>query len=158
VVILDEPTLGIDPEGVQQLLGLIHELSAKDHRTVLISSHQLYQIQQICDRVGIFVKGKLIACGSIEELNRALADDKSVVVEFSAKPDDEALEKLILGVPDVIEVHKELGSYIVRASSDVRNALADTAIRKGYALQQVGRHGADLYDVYRQYFEKEGTA
>jgi len=68
VIILDEPTLGIDPEGVRQLIEIIKNLSKEDGRTLLISSHQLYQMQQICDRVGIFFEGKLVACGSIEEL------------------------------------------------------------------------------------------
>jgi len=68
VIILDEPTVGIDPEGVRQLMEIIKDLSRKDGRTLLISSHQLYQMQQICDRVGIFFQGKLVACGSIDEL------------------------------------------------------------------------------------------
>jgi len=68
VIILDEPTLGIDPEGVRQLLEIIKTLSKEDGRTLLVSSHQLYQMQQICDRVGIFFEGKLVACGSIDEL------------------------------------------------------------------------------------------
>ena len=70
VIIMDEPTLGIDPEGMRELIALIRELSTVDGRTILISSHQLHQIQQICDRVGIFVKGKLMACGPIGELGR----------------------------------------------------------------------------------------
>lgn len=48
----------------------MRELASEDGRTLLISSHQLYQIQQICDRVGIFVNGRLIACGKIAELGR----------------------------------------------------------------------------------------
>ena len=61
VIIMDEPTLGLDPEGMRELLRLIRQLAEEDHRTILISSHQLYQIQQVCDRVGIFVQGHLIA-------------------------------------------------------------------------------------------------
>jgi len=68
VIILDEPTVGIDPEGVRQLIEIIKTLSHQDGRTLLISSHQLYQMQQICDRVGIFFQGKLMACGTIDEL------------------------------------------------------------------------------------------
>jgi ABC-2 type transport system ATP-binding protein len=68
VIILDEPTVGIDPEGVRQLMEIIRELSHKDGRTLLVSSHQLYQMQQICDRVGIFFQGKLVAQGTIDEL------------------------------------------------------------------------------------------
>ena len=156
VVILDEPTLGIDPEGMHELLGVIKELSVKDHRTVLISSHLLGQVQQICDRVGIFVKGKLIACGTIDALNQAAQGDKKTMsFEFAAKPDDEGLEKLIRSVPGVEEVAREKGLYIVSASSDVRNELAGAAIGKGYALENIRQHGGDLDDIYRQYFTKE---
>jgi len=76
VIILDEPTLGIDPEGVRQLIEIIKTLSKQDGRTLMISSHQLYQMQQICDRVGIFFEGKLVACGSIDELASASGADK----------------------------------------------------------------------------------
>ena len=76
VIILDEPTVGIDPEGVRQLVEIILGLSHKDGRTLLISSHQLYQMQQICDRVGIFFQGKLMACGSIAELASESGVDK----------------------------------------------------------------------------------
>lgn len=71
IIIMDEPTLGIDPEGMRQLMMLIKSLSKYDGRTILLSSHQLYQVQQICDRVGIFVEGSLIACGKISELGSA---------------------------------------------------------------------------------------
>ena len=68
VVIMDEPTLGIDPQGVRDLMSLIRHMAEDDGMTVLISSHQLYQVQQICDRVGLFVDGRLMACGTVEEL------------------------------------------------------------------------------------------
>ena len=77
VIILDEPTVGIDPEGVRQLIEIILNLSHKDGRTLLISSHQLYQMQQICDRVGIFFQGKLVACGTIDELASESGIDKN---------------------------------------------------------------------------------
>ena len=73
VIIMDEPTLGLDPEGMREFLKLIRQLSVEDGKTILVSSHQLYQIQQICDRVGIFVGGSLIACGGISELGSQIA-------------------------------------------------------------------------------------
>jgi ABC-2 type transport system ATP-binding protein len=68
VIILDEPTLGIDPAGVREFLELIVRLSREQKITVLFSSHHLHQVQQVCDRVGIFVKGKLLAVGDVESL------------------------------------------------------------------------------------------
>ena len=95
VIIMDEPTLGIDPEGMRELIALIRELSVKDGRTILISSHQLYQVQQICDRVGIFVQGELIACGRIEELGKQLENEGRYVLDIQAEPDNEALGELL---------------------------------------------------------------
>ncbi len=86
IIIMDEPTLGIDPEGMRELLALIRQLSEEDQRTILISSHQLHQVQQICDRVGIFVKGKLIACGSVGELAVQLQSEGNYILELEAIP------------------------------------------------------------------------
>jgi ABC-2 type transport system ATP-binding protein len=79
LLLLDEPTTGIDPEGVRQILEMIVECKAKG-KTALLSSHLLYQVQKICDRVGIFVKGRLVASGTIQHLGReVIAGDKYVV-------------------------------------------------------------------------------
>lgn len=90
IIIMDEPTLGIDPSGMRELTALIRELSVKDGRTILISSHELYQIQEISDRVGIFVKGRMIACGRIDELGQQLQNEGLYMVDFRAeKMEDE---------------------------------------------------------------------
>lgn len=95
VVIMDEPTLGIDPEGMRELMTLIRSLAEDDKRTILISSHQLYQIQQICDRVGLFVDGRLIACGRIDELAGQMRREGHYALEAAAFPDDSGFEELL---------------------------------------------------------------
>jgi ABC-2 type transport system ATP-binding protein len=68
LVILDEPTLGLDPEGINSMLDLILSLSRDEDISVLLCSHLLHQTQKVCDRVGILNGGKLVAKGTIEEL------------------------------------------------------------------------------------------
>ena len=68
VLILDEPTASIDPAGVGELLGFLRRLVAERGLAVLLSSHLLAQVQQLCDRVGIFSRGRLIAEGTVAEL------------------------------------------------------------------------------------------
>lgn len=68
VIILDEPTLGIDPLGIRELLDLIVTLSREQGITVLFCSHNLHQVQKVCDRAGIFVNGKLLAEGDLKSL------------------------------------------------------------------------------------------
>jgi len=72
VVILDEPTLGIDPDGVTRILDLITELNRERGLTVLLCSHLLHQVQQICHRIGIIVKGKMIVQGKTDELGKTI--------------------------------------------------------------------------------------
>ena len=156
VVILDEPTLGIDPEGMHELLDLISELAHEDGRTVLISSHQLYQVQQICDRVGIFVKGSLVACGDIASLRETVSGE-GMSIEFAASPDNEKLVKMLLSLPEVSDVTRDHDVYIVKAKQDVRSRLADEALKGGYSLLHLKQHGGDLDDIYRRYFAKEGV-
>jgi ABC-2 type transport system ATP-binding protein len=67
---LDEPTIGLDPDGTNQMLELIQALARNKGITVFLSSHLLDQVQRICDRVGIMIKGKLVACGSIDSLGK----------------------------------------------------------------------------------------
>ncbi|MDZ7700339.1 MAG: ABC transporter ATP-binding protein [Deltaproteobacteria bacterium] len=71
VLFLDEPTLGLDPEGAIQLIDLIQSLNQNRGMTVLLSSHNLYQVQRISNRVGIMIDGSLVADGSIESLAEA---------------------------------------------------------------------------------------
>jgi len=68
LLFLDEPTIGLDPDGTNRMLDLIHTLSRDRGMTIFLSSHLLDQVQRICDRVGIMIKGNLVAVGPIEEL------------------------------------------------------------------------------------------
>ena len=68
VVFLDEPTMGLDPDGTQRMLDFIQSLSREKGMTVFFSSHLLDQVQKISDRVGIMLKGNLVAAGPIQEL------------------------------------------------------------------------------------------
>jgi ABC-2 type transport system ATP-binding protein len=77
LIFLDEPTIGLDPDGTNRMLDLIHSLSRDKNITIFLSSHLLDQVQRICDRVGIMIKGDLVALGPIEELaKKKLGVDK----------------------------------------------------------------------------------
>ena len=157
VIILDEPTLGIDPEGMRELIALIRELSVRDGRTVLISSHQLYQVQQICDRVGIFVRGELIACGRIDELGQQLQNEGLYLLEMQTEPADEALCERIRQVEGVRTAEFTVdGGVRVASARDIRGELTALLAAHGYALLQLRQRGGDLDEIYQKYFEKAG--
>jgi ABC-2 type transport system ATP-binding protein len=83
LIFLDEPTIGLDPDGTNRMLDLIRSLSKEKKMTVFFSSHLLEQVQRICDRVGIMIKGTLVAMGPIQELakNKLGVDRESYTLE-----------------------------------------------------------------------------
>lgn len=88
VLFLDEPTLGLDPDGALRLIELIQSLNRDRKITVLLSSHNLYQVQKICHRVGIMIKGEMVAEDSIEALARekfGVGDEKYTLEEIYMK-------------------------------------------------------------------------
>ena len=154
IVIMDEPTLGIDPQGMRDLLSLIRELSEKDGRTILLSSHQLYQVQQICDRVGIFVDGSLIACGTIAELGKKMEREGKYTLELSAEPDNEALSRLLSRIEGVDGVEREGDTILVHSRMDIRRRVTMELTANGYTLLGLRQKGGDLDEIYSRYFEK----
>ena len=158
VIILDEPTLGIDPEGVRELLSLIRDLSRNEGLTVLLSSHHLHQVQQICDRVGLFVRGKLIASGDIATLSKQLDNAPTYRVEMRVSPWSPSLEKALGELEQVerIEVVQEGGeSAVVTLSGqgDVPSELARIVVEQGAVLHSLTPRSYGLDDIYHRYFE-----
>lgn len=81
LLILDEPTNGLDPAGIKEMRVLLRKLASETDLTVLVSSPILSEMQQMCDRVGIINKGKIITIKSVEELlNMTKVDDKTVLI------------------------------------------------------------------------------
>lgn len=154
VIILDEPTLGLDPEGMREFLKLIKELAAEDGRTVLVSSHQLYQIQQICDRVGIFVSGGLVACGRIDELGRQIAREGHFVLELAVHPCDDRFLGYLGSMDGVTGIEKEGDKFIIQSGRDLRKEITSFLGINNYTLLHLRQKGGDLDEIYRCYFEK----
>jgi ABC-2 type transport system ATP-binding protein len=163
VLILDEPTNGLDPSQIAQMRGLVHELGAD--RTMLISSHILPEIEQICSRILIVAGGTLRADGSPEALVRAHGDPARVVVEAAAAPD--AARSLVarsMGVPEAgVSVERldgrwsraiatvsalAIGSGGARDGVDPRESIAAACARDGIALRELRLARSTVEDVF----------
>jgi ABC-2 type transport system ATP-binding protein len=153
LIILDEPTVGLDPDGTRALLDLIRQLSHEEHITVLVSSHLLDQVQRICDRVGIFVRGKLVAAGPIRTLGEQLLEGQPRLVEVQVVPEAvEAAAAALAGVPGVEAVERDGDTLLLRCQEDVRAELARRAAPFG--LLGLRQRGVSLEDIYLKYFRE----
>ncbi len=165
IVILDEPTTAIDPRGVSDVLGLVREL-ARDGVAVLLSSHLLHQVQQVCDRVGIFVSGRLVAMGPMHELAEQLSGGP-ITIELSVgiapyeAGSGAAVERLLAAQPGVTAVERDerdLRLLVVTANSDVRPDLTRALVEAGVPPIHMRRRGDELDEIYRRYFAREEAA
>ncbi|WP_105316498.1 ABC transporter ATP-binding protein [Thermus tenuipuniceus] len=152
VAILDEPTLGLDPEAAREFLELIKGLRAEGI-TILLSSHLLHQVQEVCDRVGLFHKGHLALLGTVEELaQRVLGGGYEILVEASP-----GLEEAFRRLEGVARVAAEGGRYRILSSRDLRPELARIAVEQGELLSLSLRRPS-LDEVYAHYFKEVAHA
>jgi ABC-2 type transport system ATP-binding protein len=163
VVILDEPTTAIDPQGVVEILALISRLAHRDGRAVLISSHLLNQVQQVCDRVAIFVAGEIVAQGTPDELAASLSEGSSVyefVVDATEDQVRAAVNSGLPGLSDKIGV-TSIGAgrwRVVLPERDI-SGVVRALVEAGLSVRQIRDLGSNLDEIYRRYFhEHEGVS
>jgi len=154
LIILDEPTSGLDPKGINQLLDLIANLP-KMGTTVLLSSHQLYQVQRVCHNIGILSKGRMVIEGSIAELGRqALAGGRYLIEVETAEP-KAGLIDVIKKIKGVEKVETE-GNFIkISTDSDLRSQISKAVVDSNAPLVQMKVHEFSLDDIYMKYFKEE---
>ena len=149
VIILDEPTVGLDPRQVVEIRDVIRQL-AEDH-TVIISSHILSEIRAVCDRVLIIRKGKLVACDTPERLEEILSADGSI--ELLVKGSQEAAEAVLNTVPGITaRTVTALADGTTRVSlsteTDARETLFLSFAASGLPLLELRARTASLEDIF----------
>ena len=155
VIILDEPTLGIDPIGVKEFLDLIVKMSREKGLTVLLSSHHLEQVQQVCDRMGIFVNGKLMAEGDLESLAKHRQSDNNFQVQVTLRNDLQKPwqdEQKIQALPGVERITLNGQSVDISMKEDITPDIVRFFVQEGYDVTGVQKKGYHLEDIYQSYF------
>ena len=138
LVILDEPTSGMDPAGIQEIRALIRDLADTQGVTIILASHQLDEVRRVCDRVAIFAKGKLAAEGSVESLTGGRAR-----LRLSVTPVDKALA--VLGERGAPDGPDAVLADIPRAETP---ALIRALVEAGVEITEARWREADLESAY----------
>ena len=152
VLILDEPTVGLDPKQIIEIRNLISRLG-KNH-TIILSSHILSEIQAVCKRVIIINKGEIIADDTAENLSDKLSSDRSLVARIAAGEQDmvEALSS-VQGVKSVMSLgRKEDGTFDFliepKEGADIRAAVFDRVVSRGKTLLSLTSNKLSLEQVF----------
>lgn len=152
VLILDEPTVGLDPKQIIEIRTLIKKLG-KNH-TVILSSHILSEVQAVCDRVVVIDKGKLVANDTADNLSRSLSADHKLTVQIEG-PSKE-VRALLEAIPEMVEVHvnrdvdKTVTEYELNANegADIRREVFKRMAARNYPILLMRSSELTLEEIF----------
>ncbi len=154
VLILDEPTTGLDPNQIAEIRTLIKEIGKE--KTVMLSSHILKEVEATCDRILIINRGKIVADGSTEELRQRAKGAKQVLVQFKNADDDipSSLSELS-SVSEVTPAENGTDAWMVHSDGDAdsREEIFEHCVNKGWILTQMTPVESSLEDIFRELTE-----
>lgn len=142
-VFLDEPTNGLDPEGVVQFREIIKELAARG-KTVFFSSHIIGEVQQACHTIGIISRGKIVALGTQEEIRQKMrkADEYMIRVEVGGGHMPKLTDARIIDA-----VYND-GSALIRASADIREDISSELFKGGLRIKELSLKEKTLEELF----------
>ncbi len=156
VLVLDEPTMGLDPKQIYEIRQLIKDLAGT--RTIILSSHILPEVSQLCDRVAIINRGRVVAIDSAENLKAELQDHTRIVVKVGCGL-ERALEivNAMEGVLSVSSSNSKVLHIETVRDSDLRPAIARCIVEAGLPLLEIARQEMSLEEVFMELVTEEGA-
>jgi ABC-2 type transport system ATP-binding protein len=151
LVILDEPTNGLDPAGQQEIRALIPRL-AEEGRSVLLASHLLHEVEQVCDRVAILRRGRLLAQGLVSDLTQQQA-----YLEIGVG-DLETARRVLAGLECVRDVRIEDGFLHVDADASDGSQISKALAEAGIYVSSLIQKRSSLEDVFLDLTAEDGEA
>jgi len=153
IIIMDEPTQGLDPEVAREFLRIIRDLR-KEGITILLSSHLLHQVQAVCDRVGLFRLGRMVLEGTVAELAQQVLGS-AFRIQLQVDGPTSVLMGALQGLPEVMSVEQDRDNhYQLTATKDVRAEAANAVVSAGGRLLALDVESPSLDDIYARYFEE----
>jgi ABC-2 type transport system ATP-binding protein len=148
VLILDEPTAGVDPVGSEEILSLLKTLTREEGMTVLMSSHLLHHVEKYSDRVAIMTRGEIVRMGSVSSLTKG-----ENAIELELAEVDEGLISKIRELRDVKSVERRGNKIVIVASEDIREEVLE--VMSGNTKKILGmKFMPSLERVYARYVEE----
>ena len=148
VLILDEPTVGLDPKQVSEVRDLIREL--RGQHTIILSTHVLPEVQAICERIIIINRGKIVAQDTLENLSHTSAGGRKVTVRVRRSTVDTAKALSALAGVSAVQPGRGNGEWqlVTQANEDIIDTIARFVIEKNLGLLEISSAKADLEDIF----------
>lgn len=161
IIILDEPSVGLDPKQIIEIRELIRQLSKK--HTVILSSHILAEVREVCDYILIISKGKLVASDTPENLERNLGDSDLIEIETKASPDEvRRILETVDGIRSISTKHLENGiawaQIQEKKNTDVREKVFQAFAQNHQPLLKLNPLQVSLEDVFMELTQSDRAA
>jgi ABC-2 type transport system ATP-binding protein len=152
LIIMDEPTQGLDPQAAREFLDVILQFKSQG-MTVLLASHLLHQVQAVCDRVGLFRRGRMVLEGTVTELAQQVLGG-AYRIQVEAKGGDSVVRALdqLDGVLSID--HRDGNHYELEAESDLRPEAARAVVEARGQLLALDIEAPSLDEIYTHYFQQ----
>jgi ABC-2 type transport system ATP-binding protein len=142
VIFMDEPTNGLDPQGVMQVRNIIKDLSSQG-KTIFFSSHILEEVRQVSKTIGIISKGKLIAQGTLDDVKRKLEKEQMLTIVVKAAGEIPRLTN-----PGIVDASYFDGTALIQARADIRDEISDELVRGNIRIRELRIEERSLEDVF----------
>jgi ABC-2 type transport system ATP-binding protein len=148
VLMFDEPTAGIDPQGAEDFRALVRQLKARG-KTIFLTSHVMPEVEAICDRIGIIVGGEMKICGNVDELVDLHSKRQGYRLRLRVKDIDEAaVRDSLKSVASVYSVVRNDGFFLVDAMEDVSEDVSRALIRASGVVTELESYRPSLNEIF----------
>jgi len=148
VLIFDEPTAGIDPQGAKDYRNLVKELKGRG-KTIMMTSHILPEVEAVCDRIGIIVNGEMKICGNVDELVDQYTRRQGYRLKLKVKEIDEnRVRETLKPVSGISNVVRNNGFYLIDSSADVSEGVSRAVCRTGGVVTELEVYRPTLNEIF----------
>ncbi|HHJ9468235.1 TPA: ATP-binding cassette domain-containing protein [Streptococcus pyogenes] len=153
VLFLDEPTIGLDVSVKDNIRRAITQINQEEETTILLTTHDLSDIEQLCDRIIMIDKGQEIFDGTVTQLKQSFGKMKSL--SFESRPGQEQVVSQFMGLPDITVERHELSLDIQYDSSRYQTADIIQKTMADFAVRDLKMTDVDIEDIVRRFYRKE---
>lgn len=158
LLIFDEPTAGLDPEGARTFRETVLTLNKEEGKTVILSTHLLFEVGPLCDSIAVINKGRLVVQGRVKELIERMMVEQGYRIVVKGMGDLDAFCEPLRALEGVKDVKLQDGKITVEASSDVRASISRLAPSYGVELLVLDMLEPSLEDLFMNYYKREGIS
>jgi len=152
VLILDEPTTGLDPNQLAEIRDLIKRVGRE--KTVMLSTHIMQEVEILCDRVIIINKGRIVTDEQTQTLQQGVQNRMVVIVEFDKDVNQDKL-RAVSGVEDIVRVKNNTWQIITRPDIDIRSDIFRFCVENNLTVLEMQREERKLEDVFKELTRKK---